>query len=222
MREVRLEYTKLGNTKYISHLDLNRVFFRAVRRAEIPLWFTEVYNPKPYFKYAQPLPLGVESECECVDIRLTDDNYPNSVLKERLNAVLPDGIQIIRVHEPKMKATDIYAAVYEITYEVADPASVIKKLETALSGDALYVTKKVKHGRKKVDEDVDILPNVITYACASSENTFVLKILATAQPNNTLNIFLFAGALEKQADFDYAARNIRKRFVVNEEYRYFK
>ncbi|MBR2591009.1 MAG: TIGR03936 family radical SAM-associated protein [Clostridia bacterium] len=222
MREVRLEYTKLGNTKYISHLDLNRVFFRAVRRAEIPLWFTEGYNPKPYFKYAQSLPLGVESECECVDIRLTDDNYSNSLLKEKLNAVLPEGIRILRVHEPKMKANDIYAAVYEIAYEVEHPESVIKKMDTVLSGDALYVTKKVKHGRKKSDEDVDILPNVITYAFEQKENILLLKILATAEQNNTLNVFLFAGALEKKADFDYAMRNIRKRCVVNENYRYFK
>ena len=92
MREVRLDYTKFRNAKYISHLDLNRVFFRAVRRAEIPLWFTEGYNPKPYFKYAQTLPLGVESKCESVDIRLLDDNFSNAELKKRLNAVLPDSI----------------------------------------------------------------------------------------------------------------------------------
>lgn len=222
MREVRLDYTKRGNTKYISHLDLNRVFFRAVRRAEIPLWFTEGYNPKPYFKYISPLPLGVESDCESVDIRLTDDNFPNAALKERLNAVLPEGIEILRVHEPKMKVNETYAAVYEIRYEVTHPEEAEKRMEAVLLGDALYVSKKVKHGRKKTEEDVDILPNVITYAFERKENDLLLKILATAQQNNTLNIFLFAGALEQAAGVDYAARDIYKRCVVNENYRYFK
>lgn len=222
MREVRLDYTKCRNAKYISHLDLNRVFFRAVRRAEIPLWFTEGYNPKPYFKYAQSLPLGVESRCESLDIRLTDDNFSNSELKERLNAVLPDGIEILRVHEPKMKAAEIYAAVYELHYELEDAAAAGAQIEAILQGEKLLVKKKVKHGRKKVEEDVDILPNVITYALEAVENGLLLKILATAQQNNTLNVFLFAASLEKAAGFEYSAREIKKLCVVNDKYRYFK
>ena len=222
MREVRLEYTKTGDAKYISHLDINRVFVRAVRRADIPIWFTEGFNPRPYFKYCQTLPLGVESYCESLDLRLTDDNFSNAVLKERLNAVLPQGISVLRVHEPKMKAQEIYAAVYEIVYTCSDPTAVADGIRDVLEGDALFVTKKVKHGRKKFDEDVDILPNVITYALTTEENALSLKILATAAQNNTLNIFLFAGALERAAAFDYDARKLIKHCVVNENYRYFK
>ena len=222
MREVRLDYTKFRNAKYISHLDLNRVFFRAVRRAEIPLWFTEGYNPKPYFKYAQTLPLGVESKCESLDIRLLDDNYSNAALKQRLNAVLPDGIEILRVHEPQMKASEIYAAVYELVYECEQAIQAMQAVENVLNGDTLFVKKKVKHGRKKAEEDVDILPNVITYALNKTENGFSLKILATAEQNNTLNVFAFAGSLEQAAAFSYEARNIVKHCVVNAAYRYFK
>lgn len=222
MREVRLDYTKRGNAKYISHLDLNRVFFRAVRRAHIPIWFTEGYNPKPYFRYAQSLPLGIESRCESLDIRLLDDNLPNSELKARLNAVLPAGIEILRAHEPRMKPTEIYAAVYELQYTLARPEQAAQAVERVLQGEALCISKKVKHGRKRVEEDVDILPNIITYALQTGENSLLLKILATAQQNNTLNVFLFAGSLEKAAQLDYKARNIFKSCVVNEDYRYFK
>ena len=222
MREVRLEFEKRGNAIYISHLDLNRVFVRAVRRADIPLWFTEGFNPRPYFKYVQTLPLGVESCCECLDLRLTDDNFSNALVKERLNAVLPEGIRILKVHEPKMKPAEIYAAVYELHYEMENAAEAAKRIEAVLGGESLFVTKKVKHGRKKEDEDVDILPNVITYALEGTQGVLTLKILATAEQNNTLNIFLFAGSLERAAALDYAARSLKKTCVVNEKYRYFK
>ena len=222
MREVRLDYTKTGNAKYISHLDLNRVFLRAVRRADIPIWFTEGFNPRPYFKYCQTLPLGVESRCESLDLRLTDDNFSNSELKQRLSSVMPEGIEILRVHEPKMKPQEIYAAVYEISYETDNIEKVAENIKTVLEGEALFVTKKVKHGRKKAEEDVDILPNVITYALEKEEPFLKLKILATAEQNNTLNVFLFASALEKAAGIDYLSRDILKSCVVNENYRYFK
>lgn len=222
MREVRLDYTKCHNTKYISHLDLNRVFCRAVRRANLPLWYTEGFNPKPYFKYVQSLPLGVESMCESVDIRLTDDNYSNAQVKENLNAVLPEGIEILRVHEPKMKASDIYAAVYDLEYETTQPKAAAQAIEGALQGDSLPVKKKVKHGRKKVEEEVDILPNIITFVIHVRENGITLRVLATAQQNNTLNIMLFAKSLEQTAGFEYELCQVKKHCVVNENYRYFK
>ena len=222
MREVRLDYTKTGNAKYISHLDMNRVFVRAVRRADIPIWFTEGFNPRPYFKYCQTLPLGVESLCESLDLRLTDDNFSNSELKERLNKVMPEGISILRVHEPKMKPQEIYAAVYEIYYETNEPEAAAERIKNVLEGDALFVVKKVKHGRKKAEEDVDIIPNVITYTLENEAQKLKLKILATAEQNNTLNVFLFASALEKAAQIEYACRDILKTCVVNEKYRYFK
>ena len=222
MREVRLDYTKCGNAKYISHLDLNRVFFRAVRRAHLPIWFTEGYNPKPYFRYVQSLPLGIESKCESMDIRLLDENLSNSELKARLNAAMPEGIQILRVHEPKMSPQEIYAAVYEIEYALSEPAAAATAIEAVLHGEALFIKKKVKHGRKKVEEDVDILPNVITYAVHTEEGRLSLKLLVTAEQNNTLNVFLFAGSLEKAAGFEYELRSIYKHCVVNEHYRYFK
>ena len=72
MREVRLRFSKTGRLKYISHLDINRAMSRAFKRAEIPLWYTEGFNPHPYMSFSLPLSLGVESLCESVDIRLID------------------------------------------------------------------------------------------------------------------------------------------------------
>ena len=54
MRDVRIRFAKTGKAKYISHLDLTRCFARAIFRAQIPLWFTEGFNPRPYMNFTSP------------------------------------------------------------------------------------------------------------------------------------------------------------------------
>ena len=58
MREVRLRFSKTGRLKYISHLDINRAMSRALKRAQIPLWYTEGFNPHPYMSFSLPLSLA--------------------------------------------------------------------------------------------------------------------------------------------------------------------
>ncbi len=222
MREVRIDYTKLGDTKYISHLDLNRVFYRAVRRAEIPIWYTEGFNPHPHFRYFMPLPLGVESKCESLDIRITDDAFSNELIRERLNAVLPEGIKVVSVHEPILKIKDIYCAVYDFTYTLDSAAETAERMESIIKSDFLPAIKKVKRGKKKVDEEINLLPNVITYRLDVSENRIMLRILCLSGQNNNLNPMLFAKSLERDADIDYESRNITKDCVLDENYKIFK
>ena len=73
MRDVRIWFSKSGAVKYVSHLDMFRLMTRAVRRANIPLWYTEGFNPHPYISFLQPLPLGVETCYEPLDIRIEGD-----------------------------------------------------------------------------------------------------------------------------------------------------
>ena len=80
MREVRLRFSKTGRLKYISHLDINRAMSRALKRAGIPLWYTEGFNPHPYMSFSLPLSLGVESLCESVDLRITGEITNKEIL----------------------------------------------------------------------------------------------------------------------------------------------
>ena len=73
MQNVRVFFEKTGMTKYISHLDLMRCMTRAIKRAAIPAWYTEGFNPHLFITFALPLTLGVESLCESMDIRLTEE-----------------------------------------------------------------------------------------------------------------------------------------------------
>ena len=67
---IRLVFSKTGKARYISHLDLNRAMIRAVRRARLPVWYTEGFNRHPYVTFAAPLSLGYEGMHETMDLRL--------------------------------------------------------------------------------------------------------------------------------------------------------
>lgn len=69
---IRLKFTKGSEVKYISHLDLMRVFQRALRRASIPISYSSGFNPHQEISFAAPLSLGVTSNAEYVDLKLTE------------------------------------------------------------------------------------------------------------------------------------------------------
>ena len=124
MREVRLRFSKTGRLKYISHLDINRAMSRALKRAGIPLWYTEGFNPHPYMSFSLPLSLGVESLCESVDLRITGE-ITNKEIKDRLNSVLPEDLKIIDVYDDFRDNSEIVYSDYVYKFEFADNLSLI-------------------------------------------------------------------------------------------------
>ena len=107
MRKCRLFFCKTGKEKYLSHLDLMRVFRRLFNRAELPLKHSEGYNPHPLLSIALPLPLGQESLCEALDVTFQGELGSFLTLPDRLNPFLPDGILITRAAVPLYKPADL-------------------------------------------------------------------------------------------------------------------
>lgn len=97
-RKIRIVFTKVGDSRFISHLELAHLFHRASKRAGIPLRYSEGFHPMPRIIFATALPVGVESLGEMVDIELEGSITPLEV-KERLHQVLPEGIRIIEAKE---------------------------------------------------------------------------------------------------------------------------
>lgn len=89
----RVIFAKKGNIKYISHLDLVRLFQRAVRRAEIPVELSKGFSPRPKIRFKRALKLGVESEAEEAIFQL-DSAMSVADFNRGLQAQLPTGIQI--------------------------------------------------------------------------------------------------------------------------------
>ena len=86
-------FSKKGDMRFISHLDLMRLFQRALRRADLPVTITQGFSPHLKISIAKALKLGVESENEELIIHMSKDSDPE-VFTEMLNKNLPDGVRI--------------------------------------------------------------------------------------------------------------------------------
>jgi radical SAM family uncharacterized protein/radical SAM-linked protein len=97
-KKVRLRFTKKGEMRFLSHLELANLFYRASKRADLPLIHSEGFHPMPRIVFATALPVGLESLMETVDVELEGRITPLEVA-ERLNLTLPQGIEILGAGE---------------------------------------------------------------------------------------------------------------------------
>jgi len=124
---------------------------RALKRANLPVWVSEGFNPHIYLTFALPLSLGIESICESFEIKIIED-ISHAEIRDKLNGVLTEDLQIIKAAEPIHKHTEIKKAEYEIRI-VGDGALDVpnKKFTEFLSQDEIVITKKTKKGEAQVD-----------------------------------------------------------------------
>jgi radical SAM-linked protein len=127
MHRFRITFAKGDSIKYSSHLDLARMWERSLRRARVPLAYSQGFNPRPKLQLAAALPLGYTGEAELLDIWL-ERPMPVGDFARALVTVLPAGLtakQVVEV-EPKGPAlqTQVASAEYRVTVERhPDPAS---------------------------------------------------------------------------------------------------
>lgn len=192
--DIRIFFTKTGMAKYISHLDLMRCMSRAFKRAQIPLWFTEGFNPHLFMTFARPLSLGQESLCEVVDVRLVGEMTFKEI-QNRMNAVLPQDITVVGVQKPVHKPSEIAVAEYEIKLFSDSPEALCAHLQSAFEAPQITVRKKAKQGRKKIEKEIDIKPNVLSFDAVAKETHVLLNVTLTAGDQNNINPTLLLSAL---------------------------
>lgn len=196
MRLVRIKFSKLGESKYISHLDLMRCMSRAVRRAKLPLWYTEGFNPHPYMTFALPLSLGSESVCEFMDIRIEGD-ISNAEIMLKLNDVMPESIIITDIYEPVYDAKLITYAEFDVTFNDVDEAFA-SQLTALLSEGELIVKKISKKGRNKVMKEIDLREHIKNYVINTVDDKCVLTIVLPAGSTVNINPSLLVGLVKEQ------------------------
>ena len=201
MREVRLIFSKTDRCKYISHLDINRCMSRALARAGIPLWFTEGFNPHPYMSFSLPLSLGVESYCESVDLRITDD-ISNSEIKNRINAMLPSGIQIVEVPDDFRDSSEIAFSDYVYKIEFKDNEAAMEKIKALLSSDEIMAEKKAKKGKRRIVKETNLKPFIDKFNISIRDTDVVLNIRLSAGNEKNLNPTLLFDTIIKQIEMD--------------------
>lgn len=115
MGKILIKYSKTDRMKFISHLELIRVIERALRRAEVPLSFSQGYNPHPKIAFAAPLSVGVSSEGDYLNIEV-DEKIDLEEFKKNINNNLPDGITFISCKYIDEKAKSLMSVVNFGTY----------------------------------------------------------------------------------------------------------
>ena len=207
MKNVRVFYDKIGNIKYISHLDMNRVFLRIIRRSGIPVWYTVGFNPHPRIMFALPLSLGFESTSEIIDIRIEDDDISCEQVAKMLADVMPDGLKVKYAADPIMKVGDIAYARFEIdTFGLPD-------LTDYFNQEQIITMKRSKSGTKPTD----IKPMIKEYKIDG--NKLILTLSAGAV---NLNPNLVITTAEEYCGTQIKVKNILRTDVYNASMESFK
>lgn len=196
MPNVRVFYTKKGRAKYISHLDITRCMQRALKRAGIPVWYTQGFNPHMYLTFALPLALGYESECECMDFRLAGKMDLDEI-KTRLDAALPPDMKVQKVALQRAKPQDIRKAKYCVTFFCSNPQKVSEEFVKFCDRPELTVMKRTKKGSKPID----LKPEFSLESIECKSDCFQAEMFFTAGQKNinpTLLTDLFLEAVPEE------------------------
>jgi len=201
----RIEYAKGAAMRFLSHLDLLRTWERALRRSGLPLAFTQGHHPHIKLSFGPPLPLGFRSRAEVFDLELS--RPPGVDLAERLNAVLPDGLQVTRFRPILFKTPSLMSQIEGASYRVRFPASFLA--EAGIAPDRLHaeleerVARLLAHDtlivrRRSEDKtrEFDARPSILGMTASLEEAPAVLDLhlrfalRASARPDDLLGLLV--------------------------------
>lgn len=155
MQRIRIYFAKTPAMRFTGHLDLYRTWERTFRRANLPLAYTQGFNPHPRIALASALPLGFTSDSEIADVWL-DPDLPIEEVEPALARALPPGVQVSRLVAADLRApalqTQVEAAEYEAT--LLDPLPDLEgQVEALLAAETLP--------RRRRDKPYDLRPLVL-------------------------------------------------------------
>lgn len=198
--DVRMSFEKTGMAKFISHLDTVRLITRSMKRANVPIWFTEGFNPHAFLTFAMPLSLGFESLCETVDFRLMEE-VDLEELATRLNNALPVDVTVKEIYVYETSPNDIRWAEYKIIFNNPDN-KLLETAENKLSSNEIIVEKKAKQGRKKIAKEVNIKEHIKSFELTEENGKLILHTVLSSGTSININPMLLIGALVKDTGTD--------------------
>lgn len=147
-QRLHITFGKFGTLKYTSNLDLAKIWERVLRRAELPILYTQGFNARARIQLASALPLGITSECEILDVSLREPIALDG-LSERLAAVSPNGLSVYAIAEVPVRSPALQTRVRSAEYRIhfVDPVDVgelRQKAAAALEADMLEATRERK------------------------------------------------------------------------------
>ena len=183
---------------------------RALRRARMPVWYTQGFNPHPYITFALPLSLGFESDYEIMDLKLdTEVNF--ETLKERLAEQMPRGLEILDVREPVMKASEIAFAKYRVDL-LAENEEQNYDMDQLLEQEYVRITKTTKSGSREIDIKGFLKDSRYT----AEKNKISLTLILPASSSENINPGCVSEAFEKYLSIRTDRRDIRRLMIYND------
>jgi radical SAM-linked protein len=161
-----VKYCKGESVRFISHLDTARAFRRALSRAEIPVAYSQGFSPHPKISLGVPLALGHLSDAEYADVTVAKPIAPQQLM-ERLNAVLPKGLQVLWAGKVAPGAPNVSAAITQVEYRImlqwealSDPGQGEQMFRHALEGFRKAEQLVVERERKGKIQRFDVKEHV--------------------------------------------------------------
>jgi radical SAM-linked protein len=150
----------MGRVRWTSHRDVARMWERALRRARLPVAYTEGFSPRPKLSFGLALPTGCESRAEYLDVALSQPVAPDEVTAT-FSSLLPDGVDVLAASVLPSGAGSLQEEVTSCRWEIdvpqLDPDDLEKVIARVLGAEVLSVTRERK-GRPVTD---DLRPSVL-------------------------------------------------------------
>ena len=148
MIRIRIHYNKTEPLRYTSNLDINKVLERTLRRASLPLAYSQGFHPQPRMNQAIPLPLGMTSTAEILDFWLEED-LTLAEINDRLQPALPPGIEIVSLsqidlQEPKVQTQVVSTEYTAILLDPFPSGELVERIQDLLSAETLLRKRRGK------------------------------------------------------------------------------
>lgn len=192
-----VKFTKGSNIKFVSHLDLMRTLQKIIKRGNLPIEYSQGFNPHMSISLAQPLSVGMFSKGEYMDINLSE-NLDTWVVKDILNENSSSNIKFINVVKIDKESKDgkkipqamaaIEAASYSINIKYHSLDKIEEDIKNIFKMEEWKVLKKGKSGEK----EVDIKPMLKKFNHKIENNSLILEVLVSAGSRENLSADLLS------------------------------
>ena len=216
LANIRAKFRRGEEVKFISHLDLMKLFERAVRRAKLPISYSQGFNPHPGMVFGLPLSVGVTSDAEYGDFEFIDDELTVVDFVERMNAQLPKGVEICsaKKREAKQNIMSLIAASEYVVVVGTQSDCSNKNLQSSihsyLNQKEIIVKKRTKSGIKDTNiRDMIYDLNIELQPC-DSVNIIKITMLVSAGSKENLKPDLLIESLFSFLDLNFEIDRIHR------------
>ena len=193
------EFEKMGRMSWFSHLDLQNTMQRALRRAQLPVAYSQGFNPHVLTSFATALSVGCQSRGEVMEVEMDGEISPEE-FAEKLNACLPDGLKVRRCAPVPDSAPALMAKVAEAGYDITAPnADLTQAVEAFLKAEEVMVEKRSKTKTRLVN----IRPMVHEITCAFDGKDSRLSMVLEQTNANALKVELVMQGLAPEQEFRF-------------------